>query len=161
MGLGTHNKQDFNFWVITMWQRQRMVFDQYFDCAQHFLAAEHRSSQTGNHWHEDWPQLAKSIYLCGCLLSQRCFDSFSNNRGENKLSASLPLLNMNKSPTDRVLQQPQAASPHGLLLVYWPERAGGHLQHGWGQTYIHRCDPHWCTWSPDETASPLLCHYRV
>lgn len=68
---------------------------------------------------------------------------------------------MNKSPTDNVLQQPQAASPHGLLLVYWPERAGGHLQHGWGQTYIHRCDPHWCTWLPGETAFPLLCHYRV
>lgn len=101
-----------------------------------------------------------NLSMCDFLFFTGMFWYFSNDRGENNLSTSLPLLNMNKSPTDRVLQQPQAAFSTGHLSLYLPERAGGHLQCGWGQTYSHRCDPHWCKWQPDETASPLLCHYR-
>jgi len=47
------------------------------------------------------------------------------------------------------------------VCVYWPERAGGHLQCGWGQTCSRRFDPRWRTWRPDETASPPPCRCRA
>lgn len=43
----------------------------------------------------------------------------------------------------------------------WPERAGGHLQHGSGQICIRLCGLRWCRWWPDATASPRFCHCRV
>lgn len=61
-----------------------------------------------------------------------------------------------QTPTDGTSQQPAGKR----LSSYWPERAGGHSPRGSGQTCTHPCDLHWCKWSPDETASPLLCRCR-
>lgn len=115
----------------------------------------------GSHWDEDWSLLAKSIYLSDLLLSQRCFDISATTEGENKLSTPLPLLNIEQTPTGTGLQEPQAAVRIRILWPYWPERADGRLQCGWGQTYTHRLDPHWYRWLPVGTASPPFCHCRV
>lgn len=71
------------------------------------------------------------------------------------------IFHISNSSSDRGVQRPPAVSCALCVLLYWPERAGGHLQRGWGQTCTHRGDPRWCKSSPGETASPPLCRYRA
>lgn len=99
--------------------------------------------------------------MCDFLLSHGVFWYFSNSRRGNNLSTPLPLVKHEQiTHWQNITITPGTSPPAGHSSQYWPERAGGHLQRGWGQTYNPRCDPHWCKWQPDETASPQLCRYR-
>lgn len=94
------------------------------------------------------------------LLSQGCFDISARTERKITFPPHFPCRTWTNHPLTEYYSKPQAAFPTGHLSLYWPERAGGRLQCGWGRTYSHRCGPHWCKWQPDETASPLPCHYR-
>lgn len=143
-------------WVITLWQCQQRVSDEKFNRG---LVFNKKKQGFLNGIPPGWRLV--TIYLSDLLLSQRCFDISATTEGENKLSTPLPLLNIEQTPTGTGLQEPQAAVRIGILWLYWPERADGRLQCGWGQTYSHRLDPHWYRWLPVGTASPPFCHCRV
>lgn len=86
-----------------------------------------------------------------------------DSRGrERDLHSASPVKHPTNTHCDGITRTPGGLSVLGTRgWRYWPERAGGHLQHGSGQTCIRRAGPRWCRWWPDGRASPPFCHCRV
>lgn len=90
--------------------------DEKCDCARPSAITKHKLFEMGPRWHQDWPRLAK--FISGAtffLFFKGLFWHISRHRRQSTLSNHFPLSNINKSPADRILQQPQAASPTGLF----------------------------------------------